>query len=347
MSADLERVLEVFEEALERDPGQRRAFIEQEAGADESLRERVLEMLERDEQPDQRLDDLALSDRRAVLEGLLGHEHHARIPETIGAFRVLRRLGRGGMGDVFEVEQRSPRRRVALKLLRHGHQPGEQRRRFRRESELLARLDHPSIAKIHEVGETATGDGAMPFFVMELVDGADLRRWSEGRARRELLGAFVRICEAVDHAHQAGVVHRDLKPENVLVGADGIPKVLDFGVARVVDARLELTTMRTEAGQLIGTLAYMAPEQARGDTDAIDARTDVYALGVMLFELLAGHLPHRIQGRPVAEALRTISEDEPSSLATLDSSLRGDLDVIVAQALEKEPRRRYASAAAL
>ncbi len=277
--------------------------------------------------------------------GLIADAPPASQPDTIGAYQVIGVLGRGGMGVVYEAEQERPRRRVALKVLRNA--PGEAGlSRFQHEAELLARLQHPGIATIHEVGTAVVGGLTVPFFAMELVRGRRLDRYvaevePDVAARAELVA---KIADAVHHAHQKGVVHRDLKPANVIVDERDEPRVLDFGVARATDPELRLETLQTEAGQLVGTLAYMSPEQAAGDPDEIDSQTDVYSLGVVAFELFAGCLPIDVDGRPVLDVLQAIRDDEPRLLGQLDRSLRGDLETIVAKALSKEKNRRYASA---
>jgi serine/threonine protein kinase/tetratricopeptide (TPR) repeat protein len=277
--------------------------------------------------------------------GLVADAPEAALPEFIGPYRVLGELGKGGMGLVYEAEQERPQRRVALKILRHW--PGEQgRSRFRHEAELLARLQHPGIAQVYEVGTATLGGMTVPFFAMELVRGLPVDRYADEnelghRARLELVG---KIADAVHHAHQKGVVHRDLKPANVLVDERGEPRVLDFGIARVTDPDLRLETLRTESGQLVGTLAYMSPEQAEGDPNEIDSRSDVYSLGVMAYELLARRLPLEVEGSGVLEALRIVRDETPPLLGTLERTLGGDVETVVAKALAKEKERRYASA---
>ena len=253
------------------------------------------------------------------------------------------------MGVVFEAEQDSPRRRVALKVIRPVLESDARLRRFRRECEVLGRLEHPGIARIYEAGTFEHGGATRPYFAMELVEGVPVTVHASRLQLppRERLTLVAAICEAVQHAHGKGVVHRDLKPDNVLVRADGRPVVLDFGVARMSDPSTVLTTMHTASGEILGTLAYMAPEQLGGDPAALGPRADVYALGVMLFELLANRLPHDLTGLPIGAAIRVLTEREPARLGVFSTGLAGDVETIVGKALEVEPERRYASAAAL
>jgi tetratricopeptide (TPR) repeat protein/predicted Ser/Thr protein kinase len=278
--------------------------------------------------------------------GLLDGAADAPLPERIRDYRVVRVLGRGGMGVVFEAEQESPSRRVAVKVLRMGLESPALKARFAHEALLLARLQHPGIAQIYEAGSATVGGEELPFFAMELVRGVPVTQFAQengldARARLELLTI---ICEAVQHAHQKGVIHRDLKPSNVLVDGAGRPKLLDFGVARATEAELHVTR-HTRLGQIVGTLAYMSPEQASGDPDDVDTRSDVYSLGVIAHELLAGELPYSVEGLRLADAVRVITDRPPVRLGALDRTLRGDVETVVLMALAKEKDRRYASAA--
>ncbi|CAG0950201.1 hypothetical protein ARNL5_00034, partial [Anaerolineae bacterium] len=236
------------------------------------------------------------------------------------------------------------------------------RRRFALEAATLGKLRHAGIAQIYEAGSAPGPDGRdTPYFAMELVEGPTLTAYAGAFGVREKLLLVAMVCDAAHHAHQKGVIHRDLKPANILVedhsgeaaapesvALPGVqPKILDFGVARLIESDGAMATMRTDPGQVIGTLAYMAPEQIRGDVDRIDTRADVYALGVILYELLAGRLPFAVKGKSIAEAARLIEEQEPQALGTIDRALRGDVQTIVAKAMEKDPERRYASAAEL
>jgi len=270
------------------------------------------------------------------------------LPREIGGFRILGKLGEGGMGIVYEAEQQSPHRRVALKVVRGGHFVDDQYlRMFRRETETLARLTHPNIAALYEAGRT---DDGQHFFTMELVLGQTLAAWAKQHLGgdkpgpehlRERLRRFVTICEAVNYAHQRGVIHRDLKPSNIVV-TDAGPKILDFGLARITDADVAGATMMSEVGVIHGTLSYMSPEQTRGDSRDIDLRTDVYSLGVVLYELVSGKLPYATQGMSIVQAIRNIAEEPPAPL-----EVDTDLQTILTKALEKEPDGRYQSAAAL
>jgi len=295
----------------------------------------------------------------------------AGLPATIGRYRVLAKLGQGGMGVVFEAEQQDPKRRVALKVIRGGtYVDDTQVRMFKREADTLALLKHPGIGGIYEAGRTDAGEH---FFAMELVRGEQLSRYL--RARKGALDAteirfrlrlFLAICSAVHYAHQRGVIHRDLKPSNIMVSESeagtsdsgsgsllsGLPvvKVLDFGLARITGADVEAATAVSEVGVIKGTLPYMSPEQARGDSDHIDLRSDVYALGVILYEMLTGKRPLDLQSVSIAESVRVICEQPPMALRQAWSGTQppdADLQTIVGKALEKDADRRYSSAAAL
>jgi tetratricopeptide (TPR) repeat protein len=268
-----------------------------------------------------------------------------RQPQIAG-YHIIREIGRGGMGIVYEAEQQEPRRRVALKVLPGLFADEYHVRLFRREVAVLSRLQHPAIATLHEAGRT---DEGQHFFTMELASGVPLTAYVRKcrlllRARLQL---FLKVCAAVDYAHQHAVVHRDLKPSNILVDAQGNPKVLDFGLAKITESDVTLTTVTTESGRIMGTLAYMSPEQARGRPAEIGTRSDVYALGVVLYELLTDQAPYDLHGTSVPEAVRMICEAPPQRPSTLRRALRGDLETIALKALEKEPARRYPSVSAL
>ncbi|MFG0326852.1 MAG: protein kinase [Phycisphaerales bacterium JB037] len=273
-------------------------------------------------------------------------------PEQIGPFRILGRLGAGGMGIVYEAEQDRPRRRVALKVMRAAFASPAGRRRFDFETEVLARLNHPGIASVFETGTIGRGDDARPWFAMELVRGVSLTRHAslQHLGTRERLELFAGVCDAVHHAHQNGVIHRDLKPGNILVRHQAGPgesriKVVDFGIARATDARAG--TLATVQGQIVGTIEYMSPEQVAGDPDRVDLRTDVYALGVVLFELLSGQLPHDFSSVSVFGGVKIKCDTPPRRLRDAAPNCSGELDLIVSKSLEVDLDRRYASASEL
>ena len=265
----------------------------------------------------------------------------------IGRYRILRLLGEGGMGVVYEAEQEQPRRTVALKVIKLGLATHQQIRRFEQECRALGRLQHPGIAQIYEAGTADSGFGPQPYFAMELIRGESLLKYAEAHQLKtpERLDLMAKVCDAVQHAHQRFVIHRDLKPSNILVDESGQPKILDFGVARATDNDAQLTC-QTDVGQLVGTLAYMSPEQVMADPMGIDTRSDVYALGVTLYELLAGRLPYTVSTQ-VHEAVRTIREQDPTPLRSVSRTYRGDIETIVCKALEKDKARRYASASGM
>ncbi|MCX6575961.1 MAG: tetratricopeptide repeat protein [Candidatus Aminicenantes bacterium] len=292
-----------------------------------------------------------------------------------GKYRLVEELGKGGMGVVFLADQTAPvKRQVALKIIKLGMDTHHVVARFEAERQALAVMDHPNIAKVFDGGATDTG---RPYFVMELVKGIPLTTYCDQNelTTRERLELFIPICEAVQHAHQKGVIHRDLKPSNVLVAVqDGkpVPKIIDFGIAKAIDHRLAESTLFTEQGLLIGTPAYMSPEQAEMSGLDIDTRTDIYSLGVMLYELLIGVLPfdqkmlraaafneiQRIireidpprastQIVKLGETNTTIAEHRRTDPASLHRQLKGDLDCILMRAMEKDRTRRYETATSL
>src|SRR5262249_4716346 len=237
-----------------------------------------------------------------------------------------------------------PRRPVAPKVVRPGFAPPALPKRLAHGAQILARLHHPGIAQIYEAGVAEDGQ---PFFAMEFIRGRPLDEYAnrQGLDVAARAGLVARVADAVQHAHDRGVIHRDLKPANILVDEAGQPKVLDFGVARVIDADPLTAAGLPRPGQLVGTPNYMSPEQATGAPAAIDRGADVSALGVILFELAAHRLPYRLEDRPLAEAARLILEQDPPRLGSLDPGLRGDVETIAAKALAKDPARRYPSAA--
>lgn len=288
--------------------------------------------------------------------------------QMIGGYAIVQRIGEGGMGVVYEAMQQSPRRPVALKIIRGGTYVDEQAvRMFQREVQALARLKHPGIAAIYESGRT---DDGQHFFAMELVRGSRLNDHLQRdgsaatktkAAARERLELFLKICDAVSYAHQRGVIHRDLKPGNILVVKEEVStesgkvagqldiKVLDFGLARIAEEDIANASLATQPGTLQGTVPYMSPEQIRANKDQMDLRTDVYSLGVILYEVLTGELPYDVRRVSLFEAARKICDDLPRPFSTTlgkKNPISREVESIVGKALEKDPSRRYQSVAA-
>lgn len=265
-------------------------------------------------------------------------------PKTIGHYRILEKLGEGGMGLVFAAEQDSPRRRVAVKLLRTAFASESAYRRFAVESEILARLTHPGIAQVYEAGVSELEDGSrLPFIAMECIDGPPITTFVERErlSLKDRVRLFQSVLDAIEFAHRKGVIHRDLKPLNVLVDATRHPKILDFGVARILDAE---DSNHTRAGTIVGTVEAMSPEHAAGQP--ADTRSDVFALGCILYELLTGKRPRDLRHLGFTTSLRVVRDEPIPSIRTVTSGLPEDLAAIVDHALEPDPERRYASAAA-
>lgn len=279
-----------------------------------------------------------------------GPDDSSRSLRRIGLYTLRRVIASGGMGTVYEAIQEQPRRTVAVKLMKSGITSAGALRRFEFESQILARLKHPGIAEVYEAGTHDPGTGPVPYFAMEYIPNAlSITSFAaqRGLGLDERLRLFASVCDAVHHGHQKGIIHRDLKPDNIIVGPDGQPKIIDFGVARATDSDMAVATLQTEYGQLLGTLQYMSPEQIQGDPGDIDIRSDVYALGVILYELLSGKSPYDLTKIAPVEAARRIREDAPTRVSSLDRSLSGDPTTIVHKAIEKDRERRYQSAGAL
>jgi serine/threonine protein kinase len=337
------RVSKLFQEVLNLPEEQRERYLQEQCGGDHELHREVSELLEFDrakfvvDQPVVRIEAAAVAN-----DG----DFQPTLPKRLGKYEIVGVLGEGGMGTVYRARQDDPERFVALKAIRSGIASPELVKRFRLEAQMLGRLHHPGIAQIYEAGTADSATGPQPFFAMELVTGSSLldhahQKRLDPRSRLELLA---RICDAVQHAHQQGIIHRDLKPGNIVVDETGQPKILDFGIARITNADVKATTLHTGLGQLLGTLAYMSPEQVSGNSDQIDVRSDVFALGVIAYELLSGQLPHDLAGKSVPEAVRIVQTDTAARLSVFDRGFRGDVETIIAKAMEKEKSRRYAAA---
>ncbi len=336
-----QRVKEIFKAAIELGPEKRRAFLDEACRSDPDLLAEVKALLESDAGSGDFLETPIQT----------GEE---RVGGRIGGYVLKRLISSGGMGTVYEALQEHPHRTVAVKVMKAGIASRSALRRFEYESQILARLRHPGIAQVIEAGThrkegAAAEAGGVPYFVMEYIPDAlaitDYAR-EKNLAARERLRLFGQVCDAVHHGHQKGIIHRDLKPSNILVDRQGKAKIIDFGVARATDSDMALTTVHTEVGQLIGTLQYMSPEQCKADPDDLDIRSDVYSLGVVLYELLCGTVPYNVRNTAVIEAARLIREEPPKRPSTVDRALRGDVETIVLKALEKDRRRRYQTMAA-
>jgi serine/threonine-protein kinase len=340
-----ERVEALFHAALEVPERERGAFLRAECGGDDALRREVESLLGFSEEGKD-LTERALAAHRQVASELTSQTPG----ETLGAYRILEELGEGGMSRVYLAERADDqyRLRVAIKVLRPGLHTPDLLQRVRQERQILANLDHPYIARLLDGG--ATTDGA-PFVVMEYIEGRpiDLHCQEEALSVEGVVDLFLKVCDAVQEAHRNLIIHRDLKPSNLLVTADGKPKLLDFGIAKVLNpGAFPQDVSQTRTGQWLLTPQYASPEQIRGEGD-LTTGTDIYSLGVLLYQLLAGCPPYRLEGKSLGTVERTVCEEDiPSpSQATPDPArrrlLKGDLDRIVLKTLEKDPRRRYAS----
>lgn len=346
-----QEVEKVFVAAMELPAAARASFVAARCAEDPELREEVESLLGHASQHEGPLDSPLLVAPPGERGRPAPDDERFELPPDglIGSYRAIRFLGAGGMGVVYLAEQDRPRRTVALKVIRGATATPALVRRFQHEAEVLGRLHHPGIAQIYEAGTANSPSGPWSYLAMELVDGPTITDFASSRGldARDRLELMARVCEAIHHAHQRGVIHRDLKPSNILVDPHGQPKILDFGVARATDADIQLTTLRTSVGQLIGTLPYMSPEQVAADPSEIDNRSDVYALGVLTFELLAGRPPHDLRSRSIPEAARIIRDDPPTRLSSIDRGLRGEVETIVGKAMAKDKQQRYQSAAEL
>jgi serine/threonine protein kinase/WD40 repeat protein len=355
-----QRAEEVFHSVLELPHNQQHKAIRARCGQDRALLAEVEALLSAsDADVDRFVDDLI--DQRDQHLDESDSEMREWMPEHIGPYRIRRVIGQGGMGLAFEAEQEKPKRTVVVKIIRPGMLSDIAVRRFSREAQALGQLRHPSIAQIHEAGVARTQHGPVPYIAMEYVEGQPLSTLGDGQSVDEKLELLARICDAMQYAHQKGIIHRDLKPANIFVTTEYVsasaknestgelrvwPKILDFGIARMEEDSPDLT-VQTQTGQLIGTLPYMSPEQVSGNNAEIDTRSDVYAIGVILYEVLAGSHPVRVEGLSVPEAARRICDHVIHKLGKVNPSCRGDIETIVHKAIERDPARRYQSAGAL
>ncbi len=342
------RLKDLFCQAIDRPLQEREAYIFARCD-DDSIREELKRLLEFHEVQSDFLEPLNQFESRSTSLGpdpILGR--------CLNGFHVLRRIGAGGMGLVYEARQEKPNRQVALKFLQPSCYSEQNLWRFANESEAQARLQHPGIANVYASGSFDFGYGLQPWFAMELVEGQPLHRYCHSHKLdcSQKLRLLLLICDAVQHAHERGVVHRDLKPANILIETRScdaekgelvpFPKIVDFGLARVQE---QATSQQTATGDILGTLSYMSPERFLGDRSTQDVRCDVYSLGIIGYELLAGRLPYESPSSSVAEAIRRIEQDEPELLGKMNPRFRGDLEIIFAVAMEKDLSRRYASVA--
>src|SRR5262245_13742654 len=320
---------------------QREAFVRERCGNNWQLRAEVNAMLHAIDTPDEGFLDPA---RVPVLD-MAAVDGPLQPGTVLGDFLVLHAIGSGGMGVVYAAQQDRPRRTVAIKVLRRGFRHPEVLKRFEREAEVLGRLQHPGIASVFAFHR---GDGRVPaHLVMELVSGPPITEYVHAHALAPAarIGLVIAVCQAVQHAHERGIIHRDLKPANVLVSDTGMPKVLDFGIARATGIDIH-STIRTAHGQLIGTLAYMSPERLQGGTE-VDGRSDVYALGVMFYRLMAGRLPFDVVGLPLGDAAQRILYTDVPPLGSIDVACAGSIEQVAQRAMARDPDRRYQSAADL
>ncbi len=336
------QVEQLFEQAACLPATDRDAFLDRVCRGDSELRAEVASLLIHDAQADAPFLEPAIAAPPLEIEVAEGGGG-TLLGKTVGECELLRVLGSGGMGVVYEAQQRRPLRRVAVKVLARLAWSRSARRRFEFETQILARLTHANIAQIHAAGTYERN----PYFVMEFVANAlEITNYAVTHELtiKQRLDLMLHVCDAVQYGHQKGIIHRDLKPGNILVDGEGLIKIIDFGIARSTDSDVATTTLRTDSGQLLGTLQYMSPEQCEADPLGLDVRSDVYSLGVVLYELLCGELPYDVTKTTIVQAARVICEQPPTRPSAVARTVRGDLELILLRALEKDRRERYRSA---
>ncbi|MBC7772437.1 MAG: serine/threonine protein kinase [Pyrinomonadaceae bacterium] len=364
--AEFRIVREVFEAARGKHGTERAAALALAGPCGHPTRTRVESLLSDAETSDGFMKTPAPLESTAMqlAESALMAEQDLLIGQRVGRYLLSRLIGAGGMGNVYEAQQDQPRRAVALKIIHPALAGRSSLKRFEYESAVLAKLRHPGIAQVYEAGTADVEFGGrhvlVPFFAMEfLADARPITTFAveQKLSIRERLELLALVCDAVHHGHQRGVIHRDLKPGNILVEPSGVPKVIDFGIARATETDGLPCTLpshgslslnhRTGDGQVIGTLAYMSPEQFEGDAQEVDIRADVYALGVVLFEMLAGRTPCDVAGKSPTEAARVVQDQVAPRLSSIDPALKGDVETIVGKAMALDRAERYGSAAQL
>jgi TolB-like protein/Tfp pilus assembly protein PilF/tRNA A-37 threonylcarbamoyl transferase component Bud32 len=335
------RIKEVAVGAMAEPVSARQAFLAAQCGADAALRHDVESLLASADEAESLFEppSVVIDGAPATLE-TIGDLDAGRIGERVGPYRIVRRLGGGGMGDAYLAVRADDAydKTVAIKLIKRGMSTDAVLRRFRQERQILADLDHPHIARLLDGGTTTDG---LPYFVMEYVDGLPLVEYCDAHqlSTRERVALFVLVCDAVQHAHERRVIHRDLKPSNILVTASGTPKLLDFGISKLLSPDIDAQSTESTLLSRAMTPQYASPEQVRGDAVAVTA--DVYSLGALSYELLAGQRPYRLNGHTLQEINDIICHQQPARPSSLRSGLAADLDNIVLTALRKEPERRY------